>query len=51
MASVAVTPLVAEAAARVKYEAKVPSDIDISQSVAPIHISKIAADAGEVVHL
>lgn len=42
----AVTPLVAKAAARVKYEPKVPSDIDISQSIAPLHISEVAADCG-----
>ena len=46
--SIAYSSLVSEAAARVKYVAKVPSDIDISQSVEPIHISKIAADAGKI---
>jgi hypothetical protein len=45
-APVAVSQLVADAAARVKYEVPVPSDIDVSQAVPPIHISKIAADAG-----
>ncbi len=44
--SSASSPLVAAAAARVKYQAPVPSDIDISQSIEPIHISKIAEDAG-----
>jgi hypothetical protein len=45
-APVAISPLVAAARDRVKYAAKVPSDIDISQSVEAIHISRIAADAG-----
>lgn len=47
--SIAYSPLVANAAARVTYASKVPSDIDISQSVAPIHISKIAEDAGKLI--
>lgn len=42
----AVSKLIAEAASRVGYQSPVPSDIDISQSVPPIHISKIAEDAG-----
>ena len=44
--SKAVTSLIEEARNRVVYKEKVPSDIDVSQSVEPIHISKIAADAG-----
>ena len=42
----AVTPLVARARDRVVYEKKVPSDIAISQAVAPLPIAEIAADAG-----
>jgi hypothetical protein len=42
----AATPQIAAASARVVYQPKVPSDIDVSQSVEPLHISKIAADAG-----
>jgi hypothetical protein len=42
----AATKQIAEAAARVVYHKPVPSDIDVSQSVPPLHISKIAADAG-----
>lgn len=46
MSTVAATKQIAEARDRVKYAEKVPSDIDISQSVTPFHISKIAEDAG-----
>jgi Formate--tetrahydrofolate ligase len=42
----AVSSLIEEARNRVVYKEKVPSDIDVSQSVEPIHIAKIAADAG-----
>ena len=31
---------------RVKYEAKVPSDIDVSQGLEPYHISEVATAAG-----
>lgn len=45
-AASAVSPLVAEARDRVHYLEKVPGDIDISQSLKHIPITKIAADAG-----
>ena len=44
--AVASSPLVASARDRVKYEEKVPSDIDVSQSLSPLHIGAIAEDAG-----
>lgn len=44
--SSAAHPLISEAAARVKYESPVPSDIDISQSVEPLDISRVAEIAG-----
>jgi formyltetrahydrofolate synthetase len=37
--------LVSEASARVKYANPVPSDIEVSQSLEPYHIGKIAASA------
>ncbi len=37
--------LVAEASARVKYANPVPSDIEVSQSLEPYHIGKIAESA------
>jgi len=43
---ISVTPLIGEASARVTLLKPVPSDIDVSQSLAPIPISKIAEDAG-----
>lgn len=43
---IAISAQVAAARERVKYEAKVPSDIAISQALEPLHISAIAADAG-----
>jgi hypothetical protein len=46
MSASTVSKLVSEARDRVKYAIPVPSDIDISQSVAPYHISKIAEDIG-----
>lgn len=45
-AGVASSPLVATARDRVVYAAKVPSDIDVSQSLKPLHIGAIAEDAG-----
>lgn len=42
----AYSALVTHAHTRVRFTTPVPSDIDISQSVEPIHISKIAEDAG-----
>jgi hypothetical protein len=42
----AVSSLVAEARDRVIYQVPVPSDIKVSQSLVPLHISKIAEDAG-----
>jgi formyltetrahydrofolate synthetase len=45
-APVAATPLIAEASARVKIASPVPSDIDVSQSLAPLPISRVAEDAG-----
>lgn len=41
---------IASARDRVVYEAKVPSDIDISQSLSPLDISAIAHDAGILPH-
>ena len=38
--------VVAKAAGRVKYVTPVPSDIAVSQSLAPLHIGEIAAGAG-----
>lgn len=43
---IAATALIGEASARVQLLKPVPSDIDVSQSLAPIPISKIATDAG-----
>jgi Formate--tetrahydrofolate ligase len=45
-APAAVTPLVAEARDRVHYLSSVPSDINISQALKHIPITKIAADCG-----
>jgi hypothetical protein len=42
--------LTAAALARISFEAKVPSDITISQSVEPFHIAKVAAAAGILEH-
>ena len=44
--AVASSPLVASASARVVYATKVPSDIAISQSLVPLPIGAVAADAG-----
>ena len=45
-ASGAATPLIAEASARVRVLSPVPSDIDVSQSLAALPIARVAADAG-----
>jgi len=45
-ARTATSALVAAARDRVKYLVPVPSDINVSQALEPIHITKIAADAG-----
>ena len=42
----AATPLIAEASARVRLLSPVPSDIDVSQALAPLPIARVAADAG-----
>jgi len=42
----ATSELIARAAARVVYAPKVPSDIAISQALAPLPITEVAADAG-----
>ena len=42
----AATPLIAEASARVRVLSPVPSDIDVSQALAPLPIARVAADAG-----
>ena len=42
----AASPLIAEAAARVVYLTPVPSDIAVSQALAPLNIARVAAAAG-----
>ena len=42
----AANALIAEAAARVHYEVPVPTDIAVSQALAPLHIARVAEAAG-----
>ena len=44
--STAATPGIAAASKRVVYARPVPSDINVSQSIAPLHIGAIALDSG-----
>ena len=44
--STAANALIAEAAARVQYAVPVPSDIAVSQALAPLHIARVAEAAG-----
>jgi formyltetrahydrofolate synthetase len=42
----AANALIAEASARVQYLTPVPSDIAVSQALAPLHIARVAESAG-----